>query len=494
MKKILFVNFNCAWNTHFETELDIMRCNMDMGEDVYSLSCRGVLNKYCALAYQSADKMICDLCKAKYNKGCDLIELPREKRYFLKRIKSYPEFVNREFSTIDEIKAVYYKDCPIGDNLIRTYKNIISVQNLYIKDLPRDYIKNILINAINTYEAFVSLHSKIHFDEVYFFSGRFPEYNSILTYCKANNILFFVHERGASYKKYSYGINTHLNDLNGLYEAWVGRYLSNYDNDPKRQEIAENWYEDKKRGGGAAWLEFTKDQKKKSLPAGFDLSKKNIVIFNSSLHEVCIDDSFLPKECFRDEIAVFKNLSVAFANDENYHFTLRAHPNIALNIGEQYYNLEKLKKDCPDNLTIVMPDDKVDTYELLAQADVVIASLCTTVGVEATYEGKPAILLGKAVYQDLDVAYIPDSIAELIELLRKENLEPKPYENALKYGYCAATYGEDFKYYEPTGLFDGTFMGVNLNKSHKFLPIAGKIKRFYYKQKASLLKRIIKNS
>ncbi len=490
MKKCLFINFNCAFNTHYETELELMYKYRLDGNDVYSLFCAAELNKNCAVAANNSDAMLCEYCQAKYYKGVELIGLSIEKCFTLGGMITYPDFVDIKYTSFQDLSRVEYLGVNIGDSIVRTYKNLKSMQTDDVTEMPDEYIRLSLINSINVLNKFIELHNLIGFDQVYFFSGRFPEYHPVLTYCRDNAISFYVHDRGANFNKYIYFKNSLLNDLNVKKDIYINSALKRDVSSAEMFEIGRKWFEAKINGSGGGWISFVEGQEAAKLPVGFDKSRYNIVIFNSSFHEACIHSTLAPVPCFSDEVTVLKELCETFKARTEYHFTLRCHPNIALNPGEQLDNLIKLKGDCPPNLTLIMPEEKIDTYELLKRADVAVASLSTTVGVEAVFLNKPSILLGPALYEDLDVAYKPQDMDEFIGLLKNKELPPKPQENALKYGYCLATYGEDFIYYKPTGLFEGTFMGVDLNKSHKFLPLLGKIKRFYYKQKASILKRL----
>ncbi len=490
MEKKLFVNFNCAFNTHFETELELMLKNLKQGNEVYSLYCDGKLNRFCACSYNNSDKMLCDYCQAKYKKGIELIGLQKENCFSIAESSKYPEFLSCNFKSLDELTAIKFNNIDIGDNVVRTYNNLMCLQISNINDISQKFIYNSLNNSINVLNTFILLFNKIKFSSIYFFSGRFPEYYSILSYCKNHNITFYVHDRGANYNKYCCFKNSYFNNFETMIDNWVRMPLVQYKENGDNLKIGSQWFESRIAGSENAWISFSKKQVKNNLPENFSNQNFNVTIFNSSSHEVVIDDTRLSSECFRDEIAIIKKICDKFKTYKEYKFYLRCHPNIGFHKGSQYSRLLELKCEITDNLTVIMPEESIDSYSLVKNSDIVIVSMNSTVGAEAAFMGKPVILLGKALYQELDIAYRPKNFNELFNLLADKAIKAKPKINALKYGYCMATYGIDFQYYEPIGLFEGTFMGVNLNKSQKFLPLKGKIKRFYYKQKASLKKRI----
>jgi hypothetical protein len=68
----------------------------------------------------------------------------------------------------------------------------------------------------------------------------------------------------------------------------------------------------------------------------------------------------------------------------------------------------------------------------------------STIGVEATYWGKPSILLGKSYYDQMDGIYKPTSFEELFNLINTPKLSPKRKEDILAYGYFWSTFGNDF--------------------------------------------------
>jgi hypothetical protein len=78
-------------------------------------------------------------------------------------------------------------------------------------------------------------------------------------------------------------------------------------------------------------------------------------------------------------------------------------------------------------------------------ADTVI-SFGSTAGLEASYWGKPVILLGKCFYFYAEVSYIPNSRNE-IALLLETDLKPIDSLNTKKFAYYFETGGSKSKYY-----------------------------------------------
>ena len=110
-----------------------------------------------------------------------------------------------------------------------------------------------------------------------------------------------------------------------------------------------------------------------------------------------------------------------------------------------------------DNVTVIPPDADIDSYALLKGVDNVV-SFGSSVGIEASFWGKPSILLGPCFYRNLGGTYQPHDHQQAMNLLAAR-LDPLPADGALKYGYWFQTHGFAFKYFEADGLFEGKFKG-----------------------------------
>jgi hypothetical protein len=109
-------------------------------------------------------------------------------------------------------------------------------------------------------------------------------------------------------------------------------------------------------------------------------------------------------------------------------------------------------------LHVIPAESPVHSYSLVDASDVVI-TYGSTVGIEASYAGKVSILMGRAVYEDLDVVIKPDSHAEMVEILLSMVKGHNPeLPSGRKLGYTkfvlySLYHGKSFNYVLPTGLF-----------------------------------------
>jgi hypothetical protein len=117
------------------------------------------------------------------------------------------------------------------------------------------------------------------------------------------------------------------------------------------------------------------------------------------------------------------------------------------------------------NLRVIWPHDSIDSYALLDACEKTL-TFGSTIGIEATYWGKPSILAGRAFYENLDCVYRPKSHDELVALLRRDGLPPCPADSALMYFYWEVSDGIPFTWFKETGIRNGfatgTFDGVEV--------------------------------
>ena len=160
------------------------------------------------------------------------------------------------------------------------------------------------------------------------------------------------------------------------------------------------------------------------MPSGWDDNNENVVVFNSSEDEfMAVGGEWESGKLFPTQYDGLKFMS-EYAKSSNTHFYLRIHPNLA---GTQKSYLDLLSSLNHRKFTVIPPESKISTYSLLFKCDKVI-TFGSSIGIEATYWGKPSILLGPCFYKHLNVAHMPETTDSLKHLLENEI---KPIDNKL---------------------------------------------------------------
>jgi capsule polysaccharide export protein KpsC/LpsZ len=249
-----------------------------------------------------------------------------------------------------------------------------------------------------------------------------------------------------------------------IYETWDKSDLS----EQKKIEIANSFFDKKRIGISVDDKSYTKNQKPNLLPENVDLSKRIITIFNSSDDEYASLGKEWDYKLSKSRLTTLDAIFEYFKNKDDFHFYLRIHPNLA-NVKYKYVkDLEKLRKH--SNLTIILPTSPINSYSLLDISEKII-TFGSTIGVEAIYNKKPAILLNTCFTMGLNVYYMPKSHNELF-LMIEENLKPKEILPVLKYAFHRISFGTKFTYFNPNPYKTNEFyikekLLVSFNKDYR---------------------------
>ncbi len=441
MKKVLFFTLEMQ-GLQEASQIQAANEHIKAGDEVLYVTCGQALGS--CNDNRKFNHLQCLFCKKR--------QLSRTKKFVpgLKNIRSIDEFVTAEikqeadkitfaFQTMDELKAIQYEDIEIGYGALSSYisytRNIEALVGVgevhqYIEDLLRMEVRMIL--------AFKKILKDFGPDLMIFHNGRFAEYKPLLGLARNNHIDFVCTENlvsadGNRYQdNYPNGTPHNVNDRDRQI-----RWIWNLNQDAAdREKTARSFFENRRHAKFAGDTIYTKDQKAGTMPDGWDETKENIVIFNSSEDEFfAIGSDCGVKSIFESQLAGIKAIAEHYQNDPRKHFTLRVHPHLKGLPFAYHQDLYKLKYD---NLTVIPSDSTVSSYSLMDGASKIIV-FGSTMGVESAYWQKPVINLAYAMYNLMDVVYIPKDQDELWKLIDEPALQPKNPDHALPYGYYFMT-------------------------------------------------------
>jgi hypothetical protein len=196
--------------------------------------------------------------------------------------------------------------------------------------------------------------------------------------------------------------------------------------------LGHSFFNNRRTGVVAGDKVYINSQKEGKVPNNWDDSKTNIVIFNSSEDEfMAIGYEYEELAKFDTQLTGIKTILKEFDGQEDYQFYIRVHPNLSSVKYKYHTDLYKLEDEF-SNVEVIHANDDISTYGLMDKADKVIV-FGSSMGLEASYWGKPTILLGWALYYYSEVCYIPNSKEELFIMI-KESLKPINNLNQLKMG------------------------------------------------------------
>ena len=470
--KIIFFEPYALASPHFETALELMQIHSDQGDKLYIYQCNASLS-FC----DSNPNHRQEVCRSCMNRGANGLKLISDRlirrRSFLRlsRKEQYTiENTSYSFLDINELKKLEFDGIDIG---AAAASSLISMLRDPLPDckIHRDLINNIIRSSLKVYFSFNRLLTKLKPAVVYIFNGRFANLRVVLRLCQRNSVECRIHERGSSKSKFSITHNVLPHNIKPFAER-AKSFWNDFQAGYAREAIAREFYNNQKRGVETGGASFTSGQQLDCLPSQWDASKRNIVVFNSSEDELAsIGDEF---HChpFKNQLEALRFLKEQFQGSKKIDIYLRIHPNLENVDNLSIQNLDSLASS---NFHVIKPSSPVSTYKLIDECDAVL-TFGSTAGIEATYWGKPSILIGSSFYETFHAAYQISTKTELIDALYSYS-EVMPIEGALIYGLYMSEFGVRFKYYQPQTLFTGLFNGISISSENTNLRIAEKMRR-----------------
>lgn len=432
---------------HFETELEIIQKSLDNGDQVTIAFCENGL-KSC-LYNPSHNLLVCEVCKSKRKNGFSMLSGSYELVSF--KMKDIDEFKELKIKSLKELKEVSFEGIQVGRGVAST---LISRYREY--DIDVDSIKDEIVKELNMAVGILfearNLISSLNPDKVLLFNGRFSSYFPILQFCEKNDYKYLIHERGGNFGTYMFRENA-MPHSRSVTEAEIELL---WNQDPEYGLLSgEQFFVERRNKVVQSWVVFTENQENGRLPENIDLSKKIVCIFNSSLDEF-ESISGWEMTLYSSQNQAIRNIADSLKNNDDIQLFLRVHPNLAGLHNTQTKEIQQLILDYP-NLHVIPADAKVDTYALIDVCDKVLI-FNSTVGIEATFWNKPSIIIGRAMYENLNCCYLPKTHEEVMHLIFNE-VPPKPKINAIKFGYWQREFGVKFQYTKQVGIQKAFFKG-----------------------------------
>jgi len=446
MRFLFFNEYNVT--PHLETELEIAYNLKAGGGEIFVVICRGELQT--CYGNPSHLPQYCRLCISSRKIGFERIGLPKENFIFFDQ-PSVLQYSFPVFQSISDLKSFTYNGIDIGMGVASSLISELRDHNFNLETHKKKVFKG-LETSLFALHSFESIIHKIKPDAVYLFNGRFLEQRPLMRLCERAHIDFFVHERGGTKSSYLLRKNqtphSILRTSEEMLELWGG------DGVTKRLEGARFFIE-RRNKVQQSWYVFTEKQIVGHLPSRFNPQLRNIAIFNSSMDEYEGIDEF-SDNVFLDDNKAIEWLVSEFARLPEFHFYLRVHPNLARLTNTQTKEIGQLKL-LYQNLTVIEPEDVIDSYALMDACEKIIV-FNSTIGAEAVFWNKPVVLIGHALYESLNGFYKAGNKAEIRDLIFAK-LAAFPNDDILKYGYWELHKGLSHNIYKADTLTSGRFLG-----------------------------------
>jgi len=388
------------------------------------------------------------ICNSSLN-SCEVNPFNRKSicRYCKYRVKEGLKFINSDI----KIKKIDLQNISneISDNkvinslelgVMSSIASMVKAQNKEQLTEKWKEVYNIMFDdSKKLFNYFVKEIINNNYEYIFFFNGRFADVKPALEAALYTKINYGVYEVKKSLHEL-----VCINELIHSIEANTRRAFKAYLDDPIKARIeAKKFFIKKENNENTGDPVYTKDQQKGLLPeAIIDTDKKIVAIYPTTDDEYKFIgkewDGFVPE----DQVEEIEKLARSLDKDR-YILVVKMHPNqvhTAENILDRYLSLEQKYS----HIIVEPPHSKKDTYALMHKADYII-NFASTIGVEACYARKVVIQIGDTTFSRMRVAYIVKNGYEAADLIKKENLKPKPIRGAIIWGNYLANYNDGLK-------------------------------------------------
>jgi hypothetical protein len=449
-------------------ELEIMLAKVqsliNLQKKVVIATCSGGKNYACSFNIYGL-KSICHVCKSQTLKGLENLQgnyehisTPLEIDNRIKR-----KFDSFEIRNRNSIKNYKFINLDIGQAAYSSY--IASTRDQDLEGLLAHFsIKKLLACSEQLAIWFYKLLAKQYINSLTIYNGRQNQYRPIFRIAVLKKIQVEVMEFSGQDSKCVYIFKNSLpQDLEYLFFR-INHFCKSLSN--KDLDASALFYYTFKKNGGVIndRRSYVLNQHKNLLPDNWKKENHNIVIFNSSEDEFLALGGQYDKTLYFNQFKAIEKICKSLVSYPEIRIWLRIHPNlksVRWTFSKGLFSLSQQFK----NLHIIKGDSPVSSYKLLSACNAVV-TFGSTMGIEATYWGKPSILLGRCVYEKFNTVYVPKSHSEVIQLLKDKNLKAKPKLGAMKVAAFWTKGGNSLKYFEGDKKQGFTFNNTYISKSY----------------------------
>jgi hypothetical protein len=447
-----------TYSPHLETDLELLHDHVQQGDTVTVFVCNGELTT--CEPNPDHDLIQCQQCINKRRNGLDQLGLTNavQLKPFVNLTDNdrqvLSQYTHIIIDSIQHLRQLTLENTPIGEAVFATWVAILTEAEPDVIE-HQAYLQRAIYSAVLVYLSFKQHFLESRPDLFMVFNGRFTIARPARDAAWQLNIPFVCHERAGVMNRYTLVPNVHLLDL----PYWKKEMQRFWDDSAlplnEKQRLGREWYDSRREHKSLEWYSYTQAQTQ-DLPTGFDVNKKNVVLFNSSLHEFVAEPDYNLPFYETQEHGIWR-IADDLKDEENIQLYLRIHPSLKDKQNSQTAFLKKIQQAFP-SLHVIPSDSPVKTYNLIDAADLVV-TFTSTVGIEAAYANRHSVLLGPATYEDLAVSTRFESHAAFIAFVKASHFElPQPIVeqrqyNALIYAFFHATRGVPFKVFEQVGIF-----------------------------------------
>jgi hypothetical protein len=443
-KRIFIVGTLPLWRIHLPWQMELLQEHINREDETFVELCFG--DKLACDANHELNPVICRSCILQHESSLKLLKgkfslLPKfsltaNEAALVENTPPPPE-------EWDEFWQLQFDNFDIG---VAALSSIVTTRGTAYPDLRKlkSYTPKLLKAALARYLWAKRLLKNYKPDIVYIFNGRLTHTRAWLRACENEKIEYVTYDHAYNHNSIRLYRNSTPHSIS-FFEAAAKQHWEFNIDDKSRIDRAQEFYLNRRTRKDMFTGSFLKSQSHGELPNLIDKSKRWLGFFTSSEDEFrAVGDEWNSK-IYDSQIEALKRIvnSPEF-QASSLNLAVRLHPRMAELGVEQWEHYTQLESP---RLHVIKPSDSCDSYALMDISEKVI-TFSSTMGVEASFWGKPAILLGATFYMNLDACYTPQNHDEVMNYILAENLKPKPREGSLIYGYYETTHGQKLTHTE----------------------------------------------
>ena len=265
------------------------------------------------------------------------------------------------------------------------------------------YVKH----STSAFRCLLSIFDEVPTGRIELFNGRIVPSKAVIAAAKRAGLPYSIIEVWGKSKALIISDDQSFHDLD-FHKKFLSEYISK---GSSSDELGHAFFQLRRNGLPSNECSFTQRQSEGHL--ALETQKTVVSIFLSSPDELRVagDQWFTPLSM--NPAQFIADLKAVLS--DNYGLIVRMHPNQR---GDRTGESREIMKriGALKEVRLIKPQDRASTYELIDKSDFVV-TFGSTVGLEATYWGKPSILAGRSVWEDCGVSYNCSTVAEAKALL-----------------------------------------------------------------------------
>lgn len=468
MTRILIFSPYALWGVHTIYERTIAQACQVRGAELEYLLCDGLLPE-CDLHWDSKAKTsrpldLCQRCQAMAKRDLQNVDIAtRWLGEFLRPDERTKIFDWAQGLTPNQFGDASFEQEPLGRWVLAS---VISYFRKYPPDINdwrvATVYRGFLYSAAIVSAALRNYLDENRVDSALLFNGRQSIMRVALELFRERNIRVLTHER-AEYHRGHINVrpNTHCMNLGPFHEFW--KQWAHVPLRHEELEFAQKWISERQKGVNLAWIAFNRSSdSESSLRARLNLRQDQQLwaLFTSSTDETAGDPEM--KGPFESQQAWVSAVLRWVTSHQEVQLVIRVHPNLGGNayIGEASDELKfyrELKSTATPNVTLVLPEDSVNSYALAQEADIGL-TFGSMIGLEMAMFGKPVLLAARAIYENCSnimTVSSKDSLLGMLEqcLACKANREIRREAFRLAY-YYGCKFELEFKPLTVIGIYE----------------------------------------